>query len=233
MRSQSITPNLLCAYCEQPFSRKRIIASTRYCSKRCANLDRPKIPPATRFWQMVNQHGDTPPHCPELGPCWLWTGNKSTKGYGQFSAERRSIRAHRFSWELHGGMIPEGLKVLHKCDNPPCVRFDHLFLGTTKDNTQDMLAKGRANKVTGKNHWMNKYPERRPYGDRNPMHLHPERIARGEERPGAKLTEIAVQEIRSRYAAGGITQKALAQEFNVHVMLINGVVNRKMWTHVS
>lgn len=72
--------------------------------------------------------------------CWLWTGGKDPKGYG------RTLRfhlAHRVSWELFVGPIPKGLCVLHECDNPPCVRPDHLFLGTNLDNVKDMVAKGR------------------------------------------------------------------------------------------
>lgn len=81
--------------------------------------------------------------------CWIWTGVKAN-GYGSFFMPRksagviRSVRAHRFSWELAcNHPVPDSLLVLHHCDNPPCVNPLHLFLGTSKDNAQDRDKKGR------------------------------------------------------------------------------------------
>lgn len=75
--------------------------------------------------------------------CWEWQGTKGTFGYGVARAWKRQTTAHRRAWELWHGSIPEGVHVLHRCDNPPCVRPDHLFLGTPADNVMDMIAKGR------------------------------------------------------------------------------------------
>lgn len=92
-----------------------------------------------RFFAKVNK---TP-------ACWIWTGSTSgSKGYGKFSVTsrlygRKMVRAHRFSWVLHHGVIPRGEHVLHRCDNPLCVNPDHLFLGTQRTNLQDMIQKGR------------------------------------------------------------------------------------------
>jgi hypothetical protein len=101
-----------------------------------------------KFWSLVNKNGPIPEHCPELGPCWLWTGDVNTKGYGWFYAEpgrgRQHTLAHRFAWKLEHGEIAVGVKVLHRCDTKPCVRETHLFPGTNKDNSQDMARKGRA-----------------------------------------------------------------------------------------
>src|SRR3990172_4237019 len=90
------------------------------------------------FWAKVNKSDG----------CWTWTASKRKFGYGAFvwaDSEGRIIqgRAHRFSYELHHGPIPLGICVLHKCDNPACVRPSHLFLGTRADNNFDMLSKGR------------------------------------------------------------------------------------------
>lgn len=98
----------------------------------------------TRFWAKVNKDG--PVH-PVLGtPCWLWTASFGTAGYGQIGvggAVGRPIGAHRVSWELHNGPIPDGMCALHKCDVKACVNPEHLFTGTLIDNVADMMEKGR------------------------------------------------------------------------------------------
>ena len=92
-----------------------------------------------RFWQKVNKSGD----------CWLWTGAQYSTGYGVLNIGQNKLTgAHRVGWELQSKEeIPDNLYVLHHCDIRLCVKYEHLFLGTQKDNIQDMLNKGRhANK---------------------------------------------------------------------------------------
>lgn len=96
-----------------------------------------KLNAETRFWnKVIKTEG-----------CWNWIGCKIGKmGYGQFRFVKNGKiqnRAHRVSWIIHNGEIPDGLLVLHKCDNPLCVRPDHLFLGTDLDNATDRMKKGR------------------------------------------------------------------------------------------
>lgn len=76
--------------------------------------------------------------------CWLWTAATDECGYGRFLFRGRNTHAHRVSWILNFGEIPTGIQVCHKCDIPPCVNPDHLFLGTARDNRHDSIAKGRA-----------------------------------------------------------------------------------------
>ena len=111
--------------------------------------------PAERFWAKVDKNGPTMPHMQT--PCWTWTAFRSRDGYGRFRLAGRALRAHRVAWELHHEFIPVGMGVLHKCDNPPCVRDDHLFLGTDADNAADMAAKGRV--ARGEQHWGAKLTE--------------------------------------------------------------------------
>jgi len=94
-----------------------------------------------RFWSRVEK----------TDSCWLWTGRvkSAKKPYGGFDIEGRKVRAHRFSYELHFGPIPDGLCVCHTCDNPRCVNPDHLWLGTHQDNLADMVAKGRQARGSG------------------------------------------------------------------------------------
>ena len=179
---------------------------------------RPRTPIAERFWPKVLK----------TETCWLWQGAHMTHGYGVLNAGgtnniRRST--HRVSWELHNGPIPDGLAVLHKCDNPPCVNPDHLFLGTQADNLRDMSSKGR--------NVSQAHPERLARGDRNGSRRHPEKLARGEHNPAAKLTAESVSEIRRRYALGGVSQQELANAFGVSQPMIGNIVRGHSWRHVS
>lgn len=78
------------------------------------------------------------------GPtCWEWMGSLNRKGYGLVRYQGTVQAASRVSWKIHNGEIPKGMQVCHKCDNPGCVRIDHLFLGTNQENQIDSVAKGR------------------------------------------------------------------------------------------
>ncbi len=86
-----------------------------------------------RFWSKVLK----------TASCWLWTASEHGKGYGGFKLDGKTQKASRVSYMMAYGKIPEGMCVLHKCDNRKCVRPSHLFLGTVRDNNIDMMKKGR------------------------------------------------------------------------------------------
>lgn len=164
-------------------------------------------PLVERFWKYVQK----------TDGCWLWTGSANGHGYGQLSKpdeggkRMRPFAAHRLSYEIHSGVIPAGLYVCHRCDNPPCVNPAHLFLGTAKDNMVDARDKGRM---------------------RGPRLV-------GRQQSQAKLTEDAVREIRAVYArrSGAKvpdgTRVSLARKFGVSVNLISHVAAGIDWRHVK
>lgn len=149
--------------------------------------------PEERLWR----------HVEKSDGCWVWTGSLANWGYGQIKVDGRPERTHRLSWTIHFGPIPDGLDVLHTCDNPPCVRPDHLFLGTDGDNAQDMASKGRQRYA-----W--------------PLASH-----------RAKLTVEQVMEIRDRYRAGGISTRQLAREYNVHYTSIIRLLNKSHFPKIE
>lgn len=132
--------------------------------------------------------------------CWYWYGAMHKLGYGIMPALGES-KAHRVSWRLHKGDIPDGMFVLHKCDVRNCVNPDHLFLGTQTDNMRDMVNKDRHCKIKH----------------------------RGEENCRSKLTNMEAQSIREEFAAGGIIQAELSRKYNLSPMTISRLIRMETY----
>ena len=102
-----------------------------------------------RFWKKVDRNGPVLAHVSHLGRCWIWIANRLKDGYGTIGTATGIEKAHRVSWKLHRGPIGKGMNILHKCDNPPCVRPGHLFQGTPLENNRDREKKGRGKQPKG------------------------------------------------------------------------------------
>ena len=195
-----------------------------------------------RFWSNVDKNG--PKHPVLKTKCWEWT--RPLRGrYGRIKVKYKTVPAHRLSWEIHFGPIEQGVLVCHHCDNTKCIRPEHLFLGTNKDNTQDAVRKGRMSSgdrhfsrtqpeklARGERHGSKTHPERVPRGDRSGSRTHPESRPKGEDVHCAILTESDVLEIRERHKSGGVSKSQLAREYGVKRVMICKLLNRTTWKHI-
>lgn len=149
-----------------------------------------------RFWSKVKIGNPN--------ECWEWQASLNNKGYGKFGIDDNIIYAHRVSWVISSGEIPDGLFVLHKCDNRKCVNGKHLFLGTAKDNSDDRDAKGRT----------------------KPGHVP------GEKNGRAKLKVTDVIEIR-KMIEDEIDMVSIAKKYSVGQSTIFGIKWKQTWKSVE
>lgn len=145
----------------------------------------------SRFWNKVEK----------TSSCWEWKA-ASSGGYGYISVKGQNTRVSRVSYELHFGKIPQGLYVCHKCDNPGCVRPDHLFLGTALDNARDRDNKGR------------RIP---PAGTSNGYH---------------KLSEKNVLDIIEIYKSGQYSQEQLGKKYGISQAHVSRLIKKQSWRHI-
>lgn len=152
-----------------------------------------------RFWKKVNKNGPN--------GCWVWKSGDNGKGYGKFYVEGSGKvpyqYAHRLSWEMANGAIPDDLWVLHSCDNPTCINPSHLFLGTQTDNMRDAANKGR---IKGG--------------------------ARGERNVNCKLSEDAVKRIKAMIDQE-VHLKDIAKKFGVSTQAIFLIKSGRSWAWVK
>lgn len=145
-----------------------------------------------QFWDNVHKT-DT---------CWLWKKARTKDDYGLMSFAGKQYKAHRLSWLLAHGAIPAGLHVLHRCDTPNCVRPEHLFLGTHRDNMADRAIKGRAN------------------------------LPRGEAHGSSRLTAAQVLAIRERRKNAGASFYELGRAFSISAQHALNICHGRVWKHL-
>jgi hypothetical protein len=136
--------------------------------------------------------------------CHLWTASTNKFGYGKLGVEgeNRWVLAHRFSWEKAHGEIPEGMYVLHTCDNPSCVNPDHLYLGDYRQNALDREGRGRGNHAKGMGHGKN------------------------------KLLSSQVYEIRDAYDTGKYSFRQLGKIYGIDGKSVADIIDHKIWSHL-
>lgn len=153
---------------------------------------------ADRFWEKVEYPSTTD------NDCWTWTGSKYKNGYGQFFKNPEKITAHRFAYELRNGPIDRDLVVCHTCDNRACVNPLHLFLGTQKENLQDMTNKGR-----------------RVNADTS-----------GIKNGRAKVTEAEVDKIRELYNNTEMGARVIGEMFGISETQAFRIIKKESWRKI-
>lgn len=161
------------------------------------------------FWSYVDKIGVPPnPQKDCQGNCWIWNGTIDHKGYGSLYGGAKRVRAHRYSYTIaNPAQSIDGYYVCHKCDNPLCVNPKHLFLGTAKDNYDDMFVKGRS-----------KLRERI-----TPL---------GEDNPNSKITNQIVEKVLS-LSQDGYSGRAIAKVLELGSTTVSNILDGKTWTHIS
>jgi len=151
--------------------------------------------------------------------CWEWTRGRFRSGYGAAYVDGRQQVAHRVAYEIVKGPIPAGMYVCHRCDNPPCINPDHLWLGSHRENMHDAIRKGRSSKPpvhVGGEHWRLKYP-----------HM----VEHGEDNPNAIMTDEQVIQMRKDYVSGHPLD-AICARYEINRSTMHDYTSGRSWKHL-
>lgn len=184
-----------------------------------------------RFWSRIQIKSES--------ECWNWIGYKYRGGYGMFDRKR----SHRVAFAISNGVVPDGVFVCHKCDNPCCCNPNHLWLGTALDNMRDCVKKGRNvrgdkcwnfgnEKSPRGDKWHKMHDGKHAYGDRNASRKYPERRPRGIVHARAKLNDEIIREFRALYASG-MTCEEIGAKHSVSKSCAHSVMTGRTWKHVK
>lgn len=209
--------DLICSTCGVtfPFYKNKGRPIPKFCSHKCRGHTgfKPggefRISEATEEEKMKRLKKSFEKNVIRQEGCWGWNGSKSRGGYGVMTCKRAigSDRAHRASWIIHKGKIPDGMHVCHTCDNPICTNPGHLWLGTHRQNNDDKIAKGREAKT-----------------------IPPRKI--GVENSGAKLSDEQVKEIKFLLEKG-LTSRDIGKQYGVSKTTILRIKNKTHWKHIG
>lgn len=160
-----------------------------------------QVPTEERFWSKVDVRGSD--------ECWEWCACKNHKGYGQFWFDGKLVFSHRFSYQLHAGTkIPEGLQVNHHCDNRLCVNPAHLYLGTAKQNSLDMMSRGRG---------VFQFVDKQTIGEKN---------------GNSKLKDCEAREVKRLALDGRLPQWFIGAMFKIPQVTVSAIKTGRIWKHV-
>ncbi len=146
--------------------------------------------------------------------CWPWIGAVNRRGYGVTSINHRLVTTHRLAYFYEHGSFPDGLCVCHRCDNPPCCNPAHLFIGTTQDNTADMVRK-----------------KRQSSGEKHSKAIMPGRY-RGIAHYAAKMTEAEVLNVRRLFDVENLSPRSISKTLNLPWRRVQKIAYRQTWKHI-